>query len=256
MTAPRLFAAALAAVAFAAGPAAAADLIIDPAPVYDEPAGYDWTGPYVGINAGFAFGLPHASTADDCDWYCYPGVVELPGGDPLSDDLNDAFPFFGIQAGFNYQVDANFVLGIEADIQTGDLAGRGNDDDDPEVASLAPPPWVSDLRPDLDWWGTLRGRAGVTMDRTLIYATGGLAWGHTTTPDFWWLPDGFGTEETRVGYAIGAGIEHAVNDSISVKAEYLFVNLGDQGDLTPFEGGDFNSDLAFHSIRAGINFHF
>lgn len=243
------------------GGATAADLIInetDAPPVYED-AGFDWTGPYVGVNAGIAFGIPHASTSDDgCDWYwCGPGVVEYPypGGDPFTDDDNDGFPFVGVTAGFNYQLDNNLVIGIEGDIQAGlgDLGDNG--DEDPEVTKALLPPSSFDFTPDIDWWGTLRGRVGIAADRTLIYATGGLAFAHTNMDGAWWLPDDFDTEDTRVGYAIGAGVEHAFTDNVSGKLEYLFVNLGAAGDTMPFDDG-FDSDLAFHTVRAGLNFKF
>lgn len=254
-------------IAIFTGAATAADLIINEqdAPVYDAPATSDWTGPYIGINAGVAFGIPHASTTDDeCDWWCGPGIVEYPGGgwpgsDPLSDDHN-FFPFAGVQAGFNYQLENNVVIGIEGDIQAS-LGDLGNNDDDPDPMQSAeliwPGPSSFDITPNIDWWGTLRGRAGVLVQpETLIYVTGGLAFAHTNMDDAWWLPDDFATEDTRFGYAVGAGVEQQFTESISGKLEYLFVNLGDQGDTTPFEDGDFNSDLAFHAVRAGLNFHF
>lgn len=253
---------------FLAVPALGADLIINEPETFatlDEPIADDWTGPYVGVNLGVAFGIPNFDTTDmggGCDdWWC-ENSLQYPGDPtPLSDDNDDFFPFAGVQAGFNYQINENFVVGIEGDIQLANFGNHDDDEDDtPAVQEALVYPWPGDsfsATPDLDWWGTLRGRAGalVTPD-TLIYGTAGLAFGHTNFDNMWWLPDDFDSEETRVGYAVGAGIEQKFTENVSAKLEYLFVNLGDQGDLTPFDDGDFNSDLSFHAVRAGLNFQF
>lgn len=237
-------------VALVAGNASAADLIINeqsaPPVSYDDV--YDWTGPYVGVNAGIAFGLPTADPTDECDWYWCDSLTFDPSADPTDHNF---FPFVGVQVGFNYQLDNNLVVGIEADVQSGDLSG--NNDETPALKEALVFP--STFAPDIDLWGTLRGRVGVTMDRTLIYATGGLAWGHTNFDNAWWLPDDFDTEDTRFGYAVGVGVEQSFADNISGKLEYLFVNLGQPSDTMPFTTGN-GSDLAFQTVRAGLNFHF
>src|SRR5262245_58980698 len=107
-------------LALAGSPAFAADLIVNEQsapPVYDEPVS-DWTGPYVGINAGVAFGIPHTDTTDGCHYeWCGPGLVEWPGPSPLDDNNDDFFPYAGIEAGVNFQVNDNFVVGIEGDLE-------------------------------------------------------------------------------------------------------------------------------------------
>lgn len=249
-------------VAVLTGGAAAADLVINEqdAPIVypDEPIS-DWTGPYVGVNAGVAFGIPNFDTnGDDCDdWWCENNKDWPGGGDPFNNDDDDFFPFVGVQAGFNYQIDDSFVVGIEGDIQFSGFGHDNDDDDTPAVQEALILPDNFNAIPDLDWWGTLRGRAGALVDpNTLIYATGGLAFGHTNFDNMWWLPDDFDSEETRIGYAVGAGVEHKFTENVSGKLEYLFVNLGATGDTMPFDNGDFNSDLSFHAVRAGLNFQF
>lgn len=256
-----LFAFALPALLVAA-PALAADLIVnEPAALaaYDAPVS-DWTGPYIGVNAGIAFGIPHASSTDGggCEgWWCDKGVVFDPSPTPLDDNNNDFTPFVGVQAGFNYQINDNFVVGIEGDIQLANFGNHHNDDDPMQEAVVFPVPGDFTAVPDLDWWGTLRGRAGALVDPdTLIYGTAGLAFGHTNFDNMWWLPDDFNSDETRVGFAVGAGVEHKFTENISGKLEYLFVNLGAPGDTTPVMDGMFNSDLSFHAVRAGLNFQF
>ena len=88
--------------------------------------------------------------------------------------------------------------------------------------------------------GTVRGRLGyAAFDRTLLYVTGGLAYGDygsaTTlarfangggpeTIDF----SGDAADDLRVGYALGAGVEYTFTPRISGKAEYLYTDIGDR----------------------------
>src|SRR5690606_3376964 len=94
------------------------------------------------------------------------------------------------------------------------------------------------LRPEaiaganFDWLATLRGRVGVAYDRTLLYATGGLAWGKDLgfANNVLAIPpavDRASGSSTRTGWVAGGGLEHAVTDNLSFKAEYLYMDLGD-----------------------------
>jgi len=83
----------------------------------------------------------------------------------------------------------------------------------------------------LDYFGTARGRLGFAFDRALIYATGGLAVGGTNLTysgriGFPVAPTIFlaGTSsvaKAKIGYTLGGGVEYAVWNNWSVKAEYL-----------------------------------
>jgi outer membrane immunogenic protein len=93
--------------------------------------------------------------------------------------------------------------------------------------------------------GTLRGRLGYAFDNTLFYATGGLAYGHVksfthifSAPN----PELIGTEDSwKVGWTIGAGVEHMFAPNWSVKGEYLYYDLGNSNvNLLP-AGGAWNS---------------
>ena len=100
-------------------------------------------------------------------------------------------------------------------------------------------------------------------DRFVVYATGGLAYGQTTssinvsindTPLF----DPSITND-RFGWTVGAGIEYALADNITFKTEYLYTDLGSAEIINEeFDGGSFTMDsaVAFHTVRAGLNFQF
>ena len=84
------------------------------------------------------------------------------------------------------------------------------------------------------------------------YDAGGLAFSHTTVS----ATEGDLSDDANLtGWTIGAGIEQAFTDRISVKFEYLYSEFGDH---TWFEGEDYSSTSSSSSstVRAGINLHF
>jgi outer membrane immunogenic protein len=61
------------------------------------------------------------------------------------------------------------------------------------------------------------------------------------------------------GWTAGAGLEYAINPSISFKTEYLFVNLGSATLANGFSGGvpfSLSEKTTFHTVKAGLNFKF
>ena len=84
----------------------------------------------------------------------------------------------GVQAGYNWQA-GKFVFGLEADIQASDI--HGNAVLTPIIQNNGTPfPGAGFLAASqrIDWFGTVRARAGFTpVDRLLLYVTGGLAYG-------------------------------------------------------------------------------
>ena len=112
----------------------------------------------------------------------------------------------------------------------------------------------------LDWFGTVRGRVGYAFDRTLVYATGGLAYGHITdqasctkgAQSFTCPITGFGKHETdATGYVVGGGAEYKFNPAWSVKAEYQYIDLGQES----FFAKEAKEDYAVSTVRAGLNYH-
>jgi outer membrane immunogenic protein len=208
-----------------AGSAVAADLPpvykARPAPVAADP----WNGFYVGINAGGSVGRDHT-----LDGTPFPGL-------PLAADFHHS-PFggvFGAQVGWNWHVAPTWVIGAEADWQW-----SGQRDTVCTFACLPAggPGTLLSITDEqsLKWFGTARARVGwVSPGDSLWYVTGGAAWGRVNqTLTLGATPGVFlgATSSTasfsndRVGWTIGAGIETPLWDRWSLKAEYLYVNLG------------------------------
>ncbi|PSJ58291.1 outer membrane protein [Pseudaminobacter soli (ex Li et al. 2025)] len=196
---------------------------------------FSWTGAYVGLNVGFGGGdAKHPYHLD-----AFRGEIQADG----SIDATTRGFLGGVQAGYNHQID-QWVLGVEADFQGANIEGEAFDDEIREG-----------VRTKLDWYGTLRARAGVlATDRFLVYGTGGAAYGHIKTVD-----DGESFSKTKSGWTIGAGAEFAVTNNVTFKAEYAYTDLG-KTNLIQVEGVNLNYNqdqkVNFHSVKFGINYKF
>jgi outer membrane immunogenic protein len=211
-------------LALGSGPALAADFPLPAAEPARLPTIYDtngpdtnWAGAYLGLNGGYGLG--------NSQW-----TLGLLG----TDVFNTSGFLFGGTVGFNYPISA-VLVGLEGDIDWSGLSG-------------------SETKSNL--LGTARARVGYALDRTLIYVTGGAAFGPVQTglnP-----PSAFDTA-TKLGWAAGAGVEFAVFGNWSAKAEYLFVDLAMSSCSTVAScGSAAGSSVAFteNLVRGGFNYRF
>jgi len=277
-----------------AGTALAADLPSRaPPPVFlPPPPIFSWTGLYAGINAGYTWSNSNLVDTDTADVFGNPAL----GGGVAAGVASAALAtgsvpaningfIGGGQIGYNYQFANSFVAGLEADIQ-GIAASNGStlEFSQAPVAGFPANPIDQNLSSSrrLDYLGTVRGRLGFTITPTLlVYGTGGLAYGQTQSStsitqiveNSAALPNhssSFGSfSNTRVGWTAGGGIEWLFAPNWSVKAEYLYYNLGSVTyGLSPlqnfttagtlFTSGDPVSRTRFtgNIVRAGLNYHF
>ncbi|MCJ2045582.1 outer membrane beta-barrel protein [Methylobacterium sp. J-078] len=234
-----------AASALLAGAASAADLPRRAAPPVFVPVPvFTWTGFYAGFNAGYGFDASSGTNGPAVIVAASPIYTASPvaiGGVPVGAgafggrDSNEGFSGGG-QIGYNYQFTpgSGVVVGIEADAQYLDF-GRSRNRYTPIVGTLNP-----DLVPvnpnglsGLDYFGTVRGRLGYAFDRTLVYGTGGFAYGGGGGNDFG-LPNS-SRNDFRTGWTAGGGIEYALptdsflnffrSSAVTLKVEGLYVNL-------------------------------
>jgi outer membrane immunogenic protein len=204
------------------------------APVYKAPppvAVFNWTGFYVGLNAGGAWGSAHQD---------YP-----PTTIPSTDGDFDGY-FVGGTVGYNWQFNPAWVLGIEADIQGSKITG-----DIPNFVAGFPDTFK------IDYWGTVRGRIGYAgWSHALLYATAGWAWAHAKES----FPPAlnFGSDsQTFSGWTVGGGIEYAIANNWSLKAEYLYADLGKESFVFPaFAPIAFDTKATMNVVRAGVNYRF
>ncbi len=200
-----------------------------------------------------------------------PNLVDAP-----SQGIDRSGEFAGGQIGYNWQQN-RLVFGVEADFQGAAIGGQAR------AAALVPgsinvvPDGITAVsaQSNLDWFGTVRGRAGFTFDHMLIYATGGFAFGGTkdqASSSILFGGDATPTlstakaEETRTGFVIGGGLEYALTPAWSLKGEFQHIDLGSTKlDTEPRSlnllmatrsgSGSAEIDHVYNTVRVGLNYH-
>ncbi len=224
----------------------------------------NWSGIYVGANAGYAWGDNSVDLTGSSGAIFYKDPF-LPGDRHQDFDDSDGF-VGGLQAGVNQQY-GKVVVGLEADV-----AWSGIDAELTTGISVQGAQW--DITSELETLATFRARLGyLVQNNLLVYATAGAAWGEfdvkqATTfkippPDIAGGRTG-GTED-HYGWTIGGGAELALTRNWTIRGEYLYVDLGKQDyDLkgTTKPGGSdpytetFAAEYQLHILRAGLNYSF
>lgn len=250
-----------------AGSAVAADMAYKASPPAVAPI-YSWTGFYIGANAGYAW-------TDSTDSLTPANAVAQGFFTPPPPQIATSLPLNpkgfigGGQFGYNWQVSPMWVLGFETDFQGANLNSTIS------LPGPADTTRIMTATEKLDWIGTFRGRVGATpWNRTLVYFTGGLAYGQgslstaLTRPGIG-SPTGCGglnncqagaVSGTNTGWTVGGGVEWAFASNWSLKGEYLYYDLGtlSHSMTDPFFPAVFNAsaNLRGSIARAGLNFKF
>jgi outer membrane immunogenic protein len=249
--------------------AASAALILTALPVAAQEYPPIWSGLYIGAHGGWASGDTNVDLSHTTGAIIYSDPFDP---DQRSLEGSDGF-LGGVQIGANAQK-GRWIFGLEADASWTDLSASGTfaTTDAGPCAPNSCTQWKIDT--EVEALGTVRGRLGVLLHPTfLAYGTGGLAWGitnaaqvtHHNGPDFATPGAVVSGDSNHVGWAAGGGFEWLMSPRWSLKAEYLFVDLGEAdyhltgvtspGSTTPWAEA-FSQDLELHTVRAGLNFHF
>lgn len=202
--------------------ASAADLATAYQPntvAYSPASAFNWSGFYAGANVGYGFGR-----------------AQLSGNAVLDVDINGVLG--GVQAGYNHDF-GGFVLGVEGDFQFADLKYS-------ETVGATTSTF------SVDRFGTIRARAGLAVDRFLPYVTGGVAIANGKVRGENGGAVILEENQTSVGWTLGAGVEYAVTDNVTVKAEYLYADFGKAN----YAGTNVDFTARSNIVRAGVNFKF
>jgi len=267
--------------------ASAADMAVKAPP---SPPICIWCGFYVGANGGYAWERNQSAVisagSGTGTLFSFPAIGGVPTTGTTSFSASGGFG--GVQAGYNFQPKANWLLGVESDIQAASIRGsatgpikRGFSD-----PFFGLPDWAVNTSTKVEWFGTARARLGVLPTNSLLfYVTGGLAYGEverTGSLSNTFVPPGITTvggtfsclagtvcftqadHQTQVGWTAGVGAEYAFWSRVSLKAEYLHVDLGGGRTFllpaTQPPGGAtmiaaFASGARFDLVRVGLNVH-
>ena len=197
----------------------AADLIIQE-PVYTPgvvSVGGNWEGVYLGAFIGGASGT--ASTDEDVPFF-------------EDDSLDISGWMVGVNAGANFYITDGIVGGIVGDIAWSDISGEQTFEGD-------------DYGFDINWQGSLRGKLGFDGGAFMPYVTGGLAFANGTM-DF----DGYTESNTHIGWTVGAGVEIAATEDLSIDILYRYSDFGSK----EYDGVDIG--VTQHAVTAGLNWKF
>ena len=235
-----------------------------PAPPPPPSPAMGWSGFYLGVNGGYAWGSDPIAFSDAGGASAFFTGGAVPGavsGSP-------AGGLFGVQLGYNWQFTPQLLFGIETDFDYADIDGAGS----VTTNALGFASFTTSAAQGLTWLGTVRGRVGFTLDRALIYGTGGLAYGRTSLATSIigqvggaCAPTGLcaSTASTgwQTGWAAGAGIEWAFSPSLSARFEYLHYDLGTRTLFQSDPGAPgivFGSSASFSGdiARVGLDFRF
>jgi len=191
-------------------------------------AAHDWSGFYLGGHFGYSR-----------------------GNFDLSSDTNSTGSFgalhSGVQAGYNYMLSSHWLIGVEADMSFPNFLQTD------DIVWTKPAMNNTTVTEKLDYIGRLRGRAGYSFNRLLLYGTAGYSWSQAR---FIQVPGSLSDEEkilrTRSGWTVGVGAELALSPGWSARLEYLHDQFAAMN-ATFLSGTRVESKFDLHSLRVGLN---
>jgi outer membrane immunogenic protein len=251
------------------------------------PPVYSWTGFYIGANIGGGWG------SRDVDYLpndpATASFSAIPGfGLPPSVSFRSSGVIGGLQLGYNWQFNRNWLVGLETDFDWSGIKGSGSSA--ALISGIVPYSTSADER--IQWFGTLRARLGyLPVENLLAYVTGGFAYGRVDRNSSYFnnsnnvfigngapSPVSFqcnpfstcftgSSNDVATGWTLGGGLEYAFWQKWTIKVEYLYVSLSSKS-FAEFASGVFNLGDApasynanfnrtnFNVARVGVNYRF
>lgn len=206
------------------------------------PAGFVWTGGYIGVQAGYSWGDATVFYEDTLDGGLADGYAALAPRGAMA----------GFYAGYGHQFANNVVLGVETDLQFGSTSSsvQGRLRSGGEDASFR-------YTSKMDWSASLRARLGYGAGRFQPYVSAGVTlaeFDFSRTATFPYLP--ISLSNTHAGWTIGAGLEYAATDNMVLRTEYRYTDFGSQ-DLDLLSNGlRPTATLRTHDLRLGVAYKF
>ncbi|MBO6815450.1 MAG: porin family protein [Rhizobiaceae bacterium] len=186
-------------------------------------AGIDWSGLFIGLQAGHLDGTSHQQRGA-------PGTVnryiDFDGG------------FAGASIEYLWQ-EGDFVFGPQAEI-----AWASTDQDFPAGNNR--------FLSGVEWFGSAGGKAGMAFDNVLLFGTAGFAFAGITGGQWnTFLARHWSDVELNTGYSVGGGVDLMLQDDWVIGAEYRHYNFGETnyGPAPSFQARTQETDFNAVSFR-------
>lgn len=209
-----------------------------------EALAYDWSGAYIGVQAGEGWSKPK--------WDAPPPVT-------VFSNIDGEGSLGGVYGGYNFQA-GNWVFGVEGEFLFAEIDKSGDRLANCEEA-------MAFCASKIKWMGDVSARAGIALDRALLYATGGVAFigmdnyigGQENGPE----PGALYVKgsDNRIGWTVGAGFEYGFSQHLTGRFEYSYYDFGSaakpmQEVGTSGEIPGFDRSLTAQAIKFGISYKF
>lgn len=195
------------------------------------PPASNWGGFYVGVQGGYAWG---DSEHDFTFGVGKTGSWDIEGG------------FVGGTVGYNWQpTGSKFLVGVEGDGAWAEIDGNSG------AGGVGCN--TGSCFTEIEALATLRGRIGLVHEKSLFYVTGGAAFAEI---DAGVLNSADRGSETFTGWTIGGGVEYAITPQLSAKAEYLYVDFGDDFAYNVGAANRTDAEAQLDVLRLGVNYRF
>jgi outer membrane immunogenic protein len=211
------------------------------------PAGYDWSGFYIGghIGGGWTSTTFSDPGAQSVLYTCCFLIGDINNADPTSNQGGSGF-IGGAQVGWMYQV-GRLVIGADFDWSSVHLSGNGSRTFSSPTGSTLSATEAYTL--STNWTATTTATVGLARDRWLLYTKAGVAWANDSYGlGVTGIGEGFGAAtpfsfassagQTTIGWTVGVGLKWALTESLFVNVEYDYLDFGSKtqnlsGTFTP-----------------------
>jgi outer membrane immunogenic protein len=231
-----------------------------------------WTGPYVGLGAGFR------SSQTDVDVTAENFPCRIPRGCTSGEPFNDTAGRISPYVGWTWQFAPQWVAGLEGDF--------GFSSKTTTVSGLYYPNTLNGFNGAAadyfsvrtDWDASLRARLGYLLtSANLVYLTGGASWLRVDNTSVCSTNQFVGTcrpgvespsviahSDTRLGWTIGGGLESRLWRNWLARAEYRYADYGrishtDSRDILfipDVEMVSYDTHIRTHTLTLGLAYQF
>lgn len=212
---------------------------------------YDWTGFYIGLNAGYGWARNgHQDILAPAGGFWTLAAL----GFGSTQTINPEGAVYGGQIGYNWQI-TNWVFGLEGQFDGASISRT-------DISIFFP---ATDLlKSRINSFATVTGRVGYAFNNWLPYIKGGYAGADLKTTNFDTSGNHLDHGAWRNGYVVGAGIEYAFAGNWIAGVEYNYMEFDKKSFAGPnvsaaggtFGAENFSDSLRLQTVTGRISYKF